>query len=765
MKVDRDAARAKGNVTTYAGAEHFFCNPRCLDKFAQEPSKYLPMDSAATGGYHEHAHRDAVHDAGARDAIYTCPMHPEIRQVGPGFCPICGMALEPLAPGESDDSEYRDMLRRFWISLALTLPVFVLAMAGEMGWLDRFVQPTVRDWIELALSAPVVLWAAAPFFVRGWQGAVTGHANMFTLIALGVAVAFLYSIVALLVPSAIPDSAHGMSGPPVYFEAASVIVTLVLLGQVLELRARGQTGAAIRALLDLSPKIVRRRTATGTEDVPLSDVRVGDVVVVRPGEAIPTDGAVTEGASAVNESMLTGEAFPIEKSPGDKVTGGTLNGDGALVIRAERVGADTMLAKIVALVAEAQRSRAPTQALADSVASWFVPIVVLVALIAFAAWWTFGPAPAFNYALLAAVSVLIIACPCALGLATPMSVMAAIGRGARAGVLVRDAATLERFARADALVVDKTGTLTEGRPRVVALKRTQAVAEADLLAVAAALESKSAHPLAHAIVAAAEEKHVTLPDVQEFSAVTGEGLKGRIDGKPAFIGKSQLLGANGIATEVLAGDAAQLRGQGATVMFVGRGAALLGLIAAKDPLKRDAAKHIAALAKDGLSITVATGDAEATARSIASELGIEHVAAGVSPAGKAGIVREIKQGGHIVAFAGDGVNDAPALASADVSIAMGTGSDVAIEAAGMTLVKGDLAALVRARRLARRALGNMKQNLFFAFLYNALGVPVAAGVLYPFTGLLLSPMIAAAAMSLSSVSVILNALRLARVKL
>jgi len=695
------------------------------------------------------------------DAVYTCPMHPEVRHKGPGACPKCGMALEPVTPGaDADDREYRDMLRRFWIALALAVPTVALAMAG--GLFDAVAAAGARAWIEFALSAPVVVWAAAPFFARGWKGALSGHANMFTLIGLGVGVAFGYSAVALIFPQAVPAAYRGMGAAPVYFEAAASIVVLVLLGQVLELRARAHTGAAVRALLDLAPKTVRRKAGDGFEEVPLADVAVGDVLLVRPGDAVPTDGAVIGGASAVDESLLTGEAVPVEKAKGDAVTGGTLNGQGALTIRAVRVGADTMLSRIVALVAEAQRSRAPTQRLADSVAAWFVPGVVAIALAAFAAWWTFGPEPAFNYGLLAGVSVLIVACPCALGLATPMSVMVAVGKGAQAGVLVRDAASLERLAAADVLIVDKTGTITEGKPTLFAVRGAD---EDQVLRIAAALEANSAHPLAHAIGEGAKARGITPPAVAEFESVTGKGLRGRVEDQACFVGRAALLEENGIDIAPLKAAADELSAKGATVMFVGRERALLGLVAAKDPLKADAPALLKALAADGLAIAMATGDAEATARAVAREAGLADFAAGMTPAAKAKLVAERRAQGRVVAFAGDGVNDAPALAAADVSIAMGTGSDVAIEAAGLTLLKGDLAALLRARRLAKAAAGNMKQNLFFAFVYNAAGAPLAAGVLYPFTGWLLSPMIAAAAMSLSSVSVIANASRLRNARL
>ena len=766
----KDVAKAKGNYSRYRDADYFFCSAGCKAKFDAAPDKYLAPapPAASSNGDHEHAHHDhhsmaapKPPAAASKSVLYTCPMHPEIKQMGPGACPICGMALEPLDPAAGEDnSEYRDMLRRFWISLALTLPVFALAMLGNV--LDGVLSPILRESVEGVLTLPVVAWIAWPFFVRGWKGAVTGRANMFTLIGLGVAVSFVYSVVALAFPSAIPAVYRGAGmGPPVYFEAAAVIVTLVLLGQVMELRARAGTGAALRALLDLAPKTALRRTAHGNEAVPLSEVVANDELIVRPGDAVPTDGVVVEGESAIDESMITGESVPVAKSAGASVTGGTLNGNGALVMRATRVGADTVLSKIVALVAQAQRSRAPTQGLADRVSAWFAPAVVAIAVVAFVVWMAAGFS--FDYALLAAVSVLIVACPCALGLATPMSVMVAVGRGAHAGVLVRNAAALEKFASADTLVLDKTGTITEGKPTVSAVIAASGAKEEDVLAVAAALESKSAHPLARAILERA--KSLAVPEAADFSSVTGRGLSGRIGGQPVLIGNADFLKAAKVDVTPLAADAERLKAEGATVMFVARAGALLGLVAARDVLKTDAKALLAALAADGLKIEMATGDEEATAAVIAREAGLTGVAARLSPEGKSDLVHRLQRDGRVVAFAGDGVNDAPALAAADVAIAMGSGSDVAIETAGLTLLKGDLSALLRARRLARAAVGNMKQNLLFAFAYNSLGVPLAAGVLYPFTGWLLSPMIAAAAMSFSSVSVIANALRLKRVKL
>lgn len=751
-------AKPKGNHTVYQGKDYYFCCAGCKAKFEAEPEKYLApeskRDDCCCGGGHHHA-PSKPEPANAKDILYICPMDPDVRQMGPGTCPICGMALEPADPAAAqDDSEYRDMSKRFWISLALTAPVFVLAMAGHALPLA----PMLRSWIEAALALPVVAWLGSPFFVRGWKGIVSGHANMFSLIALGVAVAYGYSLAVLLVPSLVPMAYDAAMGPPVYFEAAAVIITLVAMGQVLELKARTRTGAAIRALIDLAPKTALRRTGHESETIALAEVRIGDELIVRPGDAIPTDGEVIEGASAVDESMLTGESVPVEKKAGDTVTGGTLNKNGALVIRATRIGADTVLAKIIALVAEAQRSRAPTQTLADKVSAWFVPTVSAVAILALIAWLVTGHT--LDLALMAAVSVLIIACPCALGLATPMSVMVAVGRGAHSGVLVKNAAALEKFAAATTLVIDKTGTITEGKPEVVAIHTAAGVSETEILSLAAALEAKSAHPLAHAVGERA--RGLTLPPVADFANVTGRGLRGIIEGTAVLVGSEDFLSESGILTKTLDGDAKQARETGATVVFVARGSTALGLIAVKDPLKPGARETLKALEAEGLTIVMATGDAPETAHAIAVEAGIKTVAARLTPEGKAKLVAETA---GTVAFAGDGINDAPALAAADVAIAMGSGSDAAIETAGLVLLKGDLSALLRARRLAKAALGNMKQNLFWAFAYNALGVPLAAGVLYPFTGWLLSPMIAAAAMSFSSVTVIANALRLRAAKL
>lgn len=680
--------------------------------------------------------------------------------MGPGACPSCGMALEPADPAAAaDDSDYRDMRLRFFISLALTVPLMALSMSGMA--LDGLLAPRLRVFIELLLAAPVVLWAGWPFYVRGVKGAVSGHANMFTLIGLGVVVSFGYSLIAAVAPGLIPDAYSNGMGTPVYFEASAAIITLVLLGQMLELKARANTGSALRALLDLSPKTALRRTASGQETIELAAVKIGDELIVRPGEAVPTDGEVIEGESAIDESMITGESVPIAKAKGDAVTGGTLNGNGALVIRATAIGSDTVLARIVALVAEAQRSRAPTQGLADKAAAWFVPAVVSVAVIAFAAWMAAGYA--FDFALLAAVSVLIIACPCALGLATPMTVMVAVGRGASAGVLVRNAAALEKFAAADTLVLDKTGTITEGKPKVIAIEAAASSCQNNTLTVAAALEAKSNHPLAHAILEAA--KGLEIPDVTEFENVPGQGLKGVMNGAKVYAGTSDFLASNGIGTMELDAAAQKHAMNGATIIFVARGERVLGLIAVRDALKPDAKLLLRMLSRSGLAIVMATGDNEAAAAAIAREAGVNEFHAALMPEGKAALIKGLQQSGHTVAFAGDGINDAPALAVADVAIAMASGSDAAIASAGLVLLKGDLSALTRARRLARSAVRNMKQNLAFAFAYNLIGVPLAAGVLYPFTGWLLSPMIAAAAMSFSSVSVIGNALRLKRVKL
>ena len=705
------------------------------------------------------------------EGSWTCPMHPEVVRDAPGDCPICGMSLEPALPSaeESESEELRDMTRRFWVSLALTLPVLALAM-GEMipdNPLAHRLSPSVSVWIQALLATPVVLWGGWPFFARGWASLVSRHLNMFTLIALGTGAAWLFSIAAALVPDAFPASfrdPHG--GVAVYFEAAAVIVTLVLLGQVLELRARGRTGAAIRALLDLAPKTARRIADDGSEhDVPLEEIAVGDRLRVRPGEKLPVDGIVLEGSSAVDESMITGEPLPVAKKAGDRATGATVNGTGTLVIRAERVGGDTLLARIVAMVSEAQRSRAPIQKLADSVAGWFVPAVIGVALVAFAVWAWVGPEPRLAHALINAVAVLIIACPCALGLATPMSIMVAAGKGAGAGVLFKDAEAIEVLRAVDTLVVDKTGTLTEGRPKLVAQAPAAGFDEAELLRLAASLERGSEHPLASAIVAAAEQRGLALASPEAFEARTGRGVVGKLGGRTVALGNEALLAELGADAGALGERAQAMRSEGQTAVFLAVDGVPAGVLAVADPIKASTPEAVRQLHADGLRLVMLTGDHRATAQAVAAKLGIDEVIADVLPERKAQVVKELQAGGHVVAMAGDGINDAPALAQAQVGIAMGTGTDVAIESAGVTLVQGDLRAVARARALSRATMRNIRQNLFFAFVYNALGVPIAAGALYPVFGILLSPMIAAAAMSLSSVSVIGNALRLRSVAL
>jgi len=699
-------------------------------------------------------------------AKYTCPMHPEIVRDGPGSCPICGMALEPMtvAAEEGPDPEYIDMRRRFRVSLALTLPVFLAAMSEMLPDmpLHAALGGRMLAWLQLALATPVVLWGGWPFFLRGWRSLATWNLNMFTLIALGTGVALAYSLVATVAPGVFPASFRAADGSvAVYFEAAAVIVTLVLLGQVLELRARGQTGNAIRALLDLAPKTARRIGADGEEtDVALEVVAIGDRLRVRPGEKVPVDGVVLDGKSAVDESMVTGEPLAVAKRAGDALIGATINGTGSLVMRAEKVGADTLLARIVAMVAAAQRSRAPIQRLADVVSGYFVPAVVLVAAATFAAWALWGPPPALAYAIINAVAVLIIACPCALGLATPMSVMVGIGRGAREGVLIRNAAALERFERVDVLVVDKTGTLTEGKPRLTAVETAGGADEATLLGLAASLERASEHPLAAAIVAGARERGLTLSEVRDFTSVTGHGVRGTVDGRAVAVGNARLLESLDISADALGERAEALRGEGATVMFAVVDGKPAGLLAVADPIKATTPEAVRLLHQAGIAIVMATGDNRTTAQAVARALGIDRVEAEVLPERKVEIAKALQAEGKVVAMAGDGINDAPALAQADIGIAMGTGTDIAMESADVTLVKGDLRGVAKARRLSEAVMRNIRQNLFFAFVYNALGVPVAAGVLYPFIALLLNPMIAAAAMSLSSVSVISNALRL-----
>ena len=727
----------------------------------------------------EHVHHAAHHvqDTGAGRApapagtIYTCPMHPQIRQTEPGTCPICGMALEPEMPSEDTgpSPELKDMTRRFWIGLALSLPVIVLEMtphiagAGAMAMIPAHI----GAWTQVVLATPVVLWAGWPFFTRAWASIVGRSPNMFTLIAMGTGIAWLYSMVATLMPSIFPAAFRDASGSvAVYFEAAAVITVLVLLGQVLELRARERTSGAIRALLGLAPKTARRLTdGGGDEEVDLAAVQAGDRLRVRPGDKVPVDGEVLEGRSAVDESMVTGESMPTVKAPGAKVIGGTLNQTGSFVMRADKIGHDTVLAQIVRMVAEAQRSRAPIQRLADDVSAWFVPAVIAVALVAFLGWSLFGPAPAMGYGLVAAVSVLIIACPCALGLATPMSIMVGVGRGAGAGVLIKSAESLERMEKVDTLVIDKTGTLTEGKPRVTAIEVLGGSGEDDLLQAAASLERGSEHPLAAAIVAAAAERKLTLSDVEGFDSPVGKGVHGTIGGKAIALGNAMLLADLGIQPGVAEERADALRSTGATVVFVAREGRLAGLIAIADPVKETTPEALRLLRDAGLRVVMLTGDNRRTAEAVAKLLGIDEVEAEVLPADKSEVVRKFRNQGRIVAMAGDGVNDAPALAAADVGIAMGTGTDVAMESAGVTLLKGDLRGIATARRLSVATMRNIRQNLFFAFAYNVAGIPLAAGVLYPSFGLLLSPIVAAAAMSLSSVSVIANALRLRVVRI
>ena len=700
-----------------------------------------------------------------KGVIYTCPMHPQIRRAEPGSCPICGMALEPLsAIQETGPSpELIDMTRRFWIGAALAVPTAILEMGGHFPGLElhRYISPQISVWLQFLFATPVVLWAGWPFFVRGWASVRNRSLNMFSLIALGVGAAFLYSLAATFAPGVFPDSLRQDGVTPVYYEAAAVITVLVLLGQVLELRAREQTGSAIRALLNLAPKTARRIRDDGSDDeVQLEEVHIGDRLRVRPGDSVPVDGGVIEGHSAIDESMVTGESMPVEKEPGAKVIGGTINGTGSLVMRAEKVGSDTMLARIVHMVAEAQRSRAPIQRLADVVSAWVVPAVIVVAILAFIAWMIWGPPPAFAYALVAAVSVVIIACPCALGLATPMSIMVGVGKGATAGVLIKNAEALERFEKIDTLVVDKTGTLTEGKPRVVAVIAAEGFDEATILSLGASLDRSSEHPLAAAIVGSAKQRGLPLQDVADFGSFTGKGVTGKIGNRYVAVGNAKLLQDLGIAAADLEPRANELRREGATAMFVTIDRKPAGIIGVADPIKATTPEALARLRQDGVRIVMLTGDNRTTAQSVAAKLGIADVEAEVLPEQKNAIVRRLRSEGHAVAMAGDGVNDAPALAEADVGVAMGTGTDVAMESAGVTLVKGDLAGIARARALSRATMRNIRQNLVLAFVYNVLGIPLAAGVLYPAFGLLLSPIVAAAAMSFSSVSVIGNSLRL-----
>ena len=729
----------------------------------------------APDGSHGHAcsdHEAALPVAGAqggKGVEYTCPMHPEVRQMGPGSCPICGMALEPVVATakDADSSELRDMTRRFWIGLALTLPVFVLEMGGHLFNIHHLIGQQTSNWIQLVLATPVVLWAGWPFFVRGWASLKHRSLNMFTLIAMGTGAAWIYSMVGTLAPGIFPTAFHTADGAvPVYFEGAAVITVLVLIGQVLELRAREKTSGAIRALLDLAPKTAVRVNAAGNDEtVSLDVVQVGDLLRVRPGEKVPVDGEVTEGKASVDESMVTGEPTPVAKAPGAKVTAGTLNQTGGFVMRAEKIGADTLIAQIVHMVAAAQRSRAPIQRMADQVAGWFVPAVIGVALLAFIAWMVWGPNPAFSYALIAAVSVLVIACPCALGLATPMSIMVGVGRGAQLGVLIRNAEALERMEKVNTVVVDKTGTLTEGRPKVVHIEAAQGFDANAVLQKLASVERASEHPLADAIVAHANERGLALSPATDFDSPAGKGVVGRVDGVQVVCGSAKFLAEYSIDAASLNDAAEKLRSSAATVIFVGLDGRLAGFVGIADPIKASTKQAIKALREQHIRVVMLTGDGKTTAEAVGRELGIDEVIAEVLPQDKAAAVQRLQSEGRVVAMAGDGVNDAPALAAADVGIAMGTGTDAAMESAGITLLQGDLLGIAHARELSRATMRNIRQNLFFAFVYNAVGIPIAAGVLYPFFGILLSPVVAAAAMSLSSVSVITNALRLRGAKL
>jgi Cu+-exporting ATPase len=748
MTVD---AAASPHHHTHHGHDYAFCSAGCRSKFAADPKKYLGEKAPAAPV--------------AEGAIYTCPMHPEVRQVGPGACPICGMALEPEAGGADDGGELADMTRRFWVSAALALPLLVLEMGGHFGFAP--LPHGASDIVQLVFATPVVLWGGWPFFMRGIQSLRTRHLNMFTLIAMGIGVAYVYSLVAALAPGLFPPAfrdVHG--GIALYFEAAAMITVLVLLGQVLELRARASTLSAIRALMTLTPNSARRVRPDGSdEDVPLDAVAVGDLIRVRPGERVPVDGVLVEGQSSIDESMVTGESMPATKQAGAKLIAGTLNQSGGFIMRAEKIGRDTMLARIVQMVAAAQRSRAPIARLADQVASWFVPAVIVAALLAFAAWAVFGPQPRLSYALVAAVTVLIIACPCALGLATPMSIMVGVGRAAQAGILIRNAEALERMEKVDTLVVDKTGTLTEGKPELTAVVPAEDFDEDTLLKFAASVERASEHPLAAAIVAGAAARRIEAKRVVGFDAPAGKGALGMVERRRVVLGNAEFFAELGLATDPLRDDAERLRNDGATVVFVAIDGKRAGLLAVADPIKPTTPAALAALKAQGIAIVMLTGDSRTTALAVARQLGITDVEAQVLPERKSAVVGKLRRAGRVVAMAGDGVNDAPALAAADIGIAMGGGTDAAMASAGITLAKGDLTGIVRARKLSAATMRNIRQNLFFAFLYNAAGVPIAAGVLYPLFGLLLSPTIGAAAMALSSVSVVANALRLRHVAL
>jgi Cu+-exporting ATPase len=750
MRVDPHTARHRAE---HAGRTYYFCSAGCREKFLADPARYLnknerPLLEVSEG------------------TIYTCPMHPEVRQVGPGSCPICGMALEPLvaAPDSGPNPELADMTRRFWAGVVLTMPIVAIDMGQHLLGLDLVAKPTA-NWIQLAIATPVVWWAGWPFFVRGWQSVISGNLNMFTLIAMGTGVAWLYSVVATAFPDLFPPQFRDHHGAvDVYFEAAAVITVLVLLGQVLELRAREHTSNAIKALLNLAPRMARRVAADGSErEVTVDSIAVDDRLRVRPGEKVPVDGEVTDGSSSIDESMVTGESMPVTKRAGDKLIGGTLNQSGTLIMRAEKVGRETLLARIVQMVAEAQRTAAPIQRLADQVSAWFVPLVIVIAALAFVVWFLVGPEPSFTYGIVAAVTVLIIACPCALGLATPMSIMVGVGRGAEMGVLIRNAVALERMEKVDTLVIDKTGTLTEGKPVVTAIVTAAGQDENEVLRLAASVERASEHPLAHAIVTAAETRGIKLSNVMNFDSPTGKGVVGEVDGKLIALGNAKFLAEISVDAGPLASEAEKLRRDGATAIFASIDGKPAGIFAIADPIKPTTKAALQALVADHIRIVMLTGDNRTTAEAVARKLGIADVLAEVLPDQKSAVIARLRREGRVVAMAGDGVNDAPALAAADVGIAMGTGADVAIESAGVTLVKGDLSGIVRARRLSVATMRNIRQNLFFAFVYNAAGVPVAAGALYPLFGILLTPVIGAAAMAASSVSVIVNALRLRRV--
>jgi Cu+-exporting ATPase len=752
MTVDPAASRHRFG---HRGKTFHFCSTGCRGKFAADPANYL-----------ENKQTQAEVPTGT---IYTCPMHAQIRQVGPGSCPICGMALEPEVASldAPPNPELADMKRRFWIGLVLAAPAVVLEMGGHVVGGHNWVEPTLSNWIQFVFATPVVLWAGWPFFVRGWQSLATRNLNMFTLIAMGTGVAYVYSVIGTLFPQGFPTTFRGHGGAAaVYFEAASVITVLVLLGQVLELRAREATSGAIKALLQLAPKTARRVGDDGSEhEVAIDTLTAGDKLRVRPGEKVPVDGVILEGRSSLDESLVTGESMPATKDVGGKLIAGTINQSGSFVMRADKVGRDTLLSQIVQMVADAQRSRAPIQRLADQVAGWFVPTVIVVASVAFAAWSWFGPEPKMAFGLVAAVSVLIIACPCALGLATPMSIMVGVGRGAHAGVLIKNAEALERMEKVDTLVVDKTGTLTEGKPKVVAIVPAPGFEESEILRLAASVELASEHPLADAIVRSARERNLSLGPVGGFDSPTGKGATGRVDGKSVVLGNSRYFSSIGIETTSLDAESERLRTGGATVVNIAIDGKLAGLFAIADPIKASTPDALKALAAEGIKVIMLTGDNRTTAAAVARQLRISEVRAEVLPDQKSAVVAKLRNAGRVVAMAGDGVNDAPALAAADVGIAMGTGTDVAMESAGVTLLKGDLGGIVRARKLSQATMGNIRQNLFFAFIYNAAGIPIAAGVLYPAFGILLSPIIAAAAMALSSVSVVGNALRLRATRL